>query len=51
MVSIFLLPVPISVPVPRLSVSPSASTVFVAMLGLSAYFLIFYDGYKLLRMT
>ncbi len=51
MVSTFLLPVPVSVPVPRLLALPSVSAMSVAISGLFAYFLIFYRGCKLLRMT
>ena len=51
MVSTFLLLVPLSVPVPGLLAPPSASAVSVAVPGLFAYFLIFYCGCKLLKMT
>ena len=40
-----------SVSVPGSSAPPSASAMSVAVPGLSVYFLIFYRGCKLLRMT
>ena len=51
MVSTFLLPILVFVPVPGLLAPLSASAMFVAVPGLSAYFLIFYRSCKLLKMT
>ena len=50
MVSTFLLPVPMFMPVLGSSTPLFASTVSVAVPGLSVYFLIFYCGCKLLKM-